>query len=1123
MELYMINKKIQTIILLFLLVGWSNVLAAPTYQTNIQNIILDKTSNKNDYATVVNKPNSSRLMVKSMPLKKALNLIHNHFNVVFLFESNILNGKRVQYGKPLPQNQEDAVKAVLTGQNLKFNKLNAHCYAIYSPNDPHRNSENKANEIRQTTITGKITDASTGDPLPGVNIFVPNTTVGTSSGSNGNYSLSVPDNADSLVYSYIGYKTQRVAINNRTKINIQLQPTTINANQVVVVGYGTQRKSDLTGSISTVKGNQISKIPTTNVGNALQGQVAGVQITPNSGQPGAQSTIRIRGVGTLNNSNPIYVVDGVITNDISYLNPENVQSVEVLKDASATAIYGSRGANGVIIITTKKGKKNEKAQINLDAYYGVQKIENKISLTDAAQYAKLVNELNANEGRSPAFQNPSSLGIGTNWQNQVYRTAPTQNYDLSISGGTKKMTYSVSGDYVGQQGIIPGSQYQRVSLRVNNDYYLTKHLTVGHNIAYMHDYQQQAANGVVSQAYQADPTKSPFNSSGDYNNITQNAPVGNPLATIHYNHNRHFANRIVGNVYAKLHFLQSFQLKTSFGLDSWQRNWKTFTPQFYVSPIQQTQHSQLNVYDENSRNWQWDNTVTYKHSFGFQHVKVMAGVTAQGYKDALLSGSRQDIAGNGSDPALWYLSAGNQQSQTNSNTASDWNMLSYLFRGNYNYHNRYLLTATYRIDGSSRFGQNNRYGHFPSLALGWHISNEQFMQNVKFISNLKLRASWGKVGNDKISDYPGIPTVTSNLNAVFGPNETINYGATIVSLANPDVRWEETTQKDVGLEAGFFNNELTFNVDYYNKYTSGILVQAPIPAYVGANNIPYVNAAAVTNRGFDFNVQWNQTVSGFHYSLGFVASTVHNVVNKLGQGQEAIYGGPAGIGGKLATRTVVGGPIGAFYGYKVVGVFQNQSDLSKYPQLGSEQPGDLRYQDTNGDGVITSADRTYLGSPIPSFIYGINLNASYKGFDLSVNTSGQTGNKIYNAKKMDRFGTPNFPISFMQRWHGPGTSNTHPRITNGGVNYEVSSRFIENGAYFKIRNVQLGYNLPRRIAKMANVSNLKLYVNAENLVTFTNYNGYTPEISGGSVINNGIDMGSYPIARTFTVGVNVKF
>jgi len=1046
-------------------------------------------------------------------------------------------------------NQEFIEKSALSGKN-QWNR-----FANHNLNDSGADLSARRVLQRQTTIQGNVTDAITGDPLPGVNIFVPGTTIGTSTDNNGQYSLNVPENADTLAFSYIGYITQRVAINNRTQIDIQLEPTTITSSQIVVVGYGTQRKSDLTGSISTVKGTDVSRIPTTNVDNALQGQIAGVQITPNSGQPGTPATIRIRGVGTLNNASPIYVVDGMITNDISYLNPEDVQSVEVLKDASATAIYGSRGANGVIIITTKKGTIDQKVQINFNGYYGWQDIQHKISLTNASQYATLVNELNANEGRPPTFQDPNSLGQGTNWQNEVYKTAPTQNYNMSVSGGTDKLTYNISGNYVGQKGIISGSQYKRMSLRVNNDYFFTKNLKVGHNIAYMHDYQQEAAPGVVGQAYQADPTKNPFTSNGDYNNITQNAPVGNPLATIFYNSNRHYANRIVGNIYAQLSVLNNFQVKTSFGLDSWQKDWKTFNPQYFVSPIQQAQHSQLNVNNENSRNWLWENTITYKNSFGFNNVQLLAGITAQGFKDEILSGSRQDIAGNGSNPALWYLNAGNQQSQSNSNAAYNWNMLSYLFRANYNYQNRYLLTATYRIDGSSRFGSANRYGHFPSVAVGWRLSNEPFLRNSEYISNLKLRASWGKIGNDKITAYPGIPTVSSNLNAVFGPNETINYGATIISLANPDIRWEQTRQTDIGLEAGFLKDRLSLEVDYYHKYTDGILVQAPIPAYVGASNIPYVNAASVINRGFDFNVSWDQTVSGFHYTVGVVASTVHNEVDKLGQGQDAIFAGGTGEGGKLATRTVVGGPIGAFYGYKVVGVFQSQDEITQYndqavaaaKQNGTYDPnktytyepgavpGDLIFQDTDGDGTITSTDRTYIGSPIPSFIYGVHLSASYKGFDFSVTTSGQTGNKIYNAKKTARFGTPNFETSYLDRWNGQGTSNSEPRLTNGGMNYNVSTRFLEDGAYFTIRNIQLGYNLPRSLTQQVNVRGIKVYLNVENLVTFTKYSGYTPQISGSTisengigqtstnVLDSGIDHGVYPIARTFSVGVNIRF
>ncbi len=1062
--------------------------------------------------------------VHDLSIQQALNIIQDNYHVIFLHESGLLDGKTVKYEEALPNDPFMAIKAILSGYNLQVDRLNDHSFVIYPETAEKKVEASPVDAAIQQAISGKVTDASTGESLPGVNIIVPGTSIGTATDANGQYTLDAPESADSLMFSYIGYATQTVAINGRSTINITLSPTTLKSSQVVVVGYGTQRKKDLTGSISQVSGSDIAKIPTTDVNNALQGKLAGVQVTPNSGQPGASATVRIRGVGTLNNASPIYVVDGMITDDISYLNPDNIESMEVLKDASATAIYGSRGANGVIIITTKHGSRNQGAQYSFNAYYGWQEIQHKIGLANGEQYATLVNELNANEGRGPAFQNPSQFGNGTDWQNLVYNTAPMMNYDMSVNGGTTHMTYNVSGSYIKQKGIIDGSNYERMSLRVNNTYFLSDFVHIAHNISFTHSYQQDAANGVIGDAYRADPTKSAYDSNGDFSNITALAPVGNPLAAIYYLHNRHYADRLVGNVYADFNFLKSFEFKSSFGLDAWWKDNKNFTPQYIVSPIQQSQYSTLSVGNDQSRNWLWENTLHYRATYGESNITALAGVTFQGFKDETLTGSRNNIAANGYDPALWYLQAGDQTTAGNGNTAYDWSMLSYLFRVNYSLMDRYLLTATYRIDGSSRFGKNNQYGHFPSIAAGWRISEEPFMRDISFINNLKLRASWGKIGNDKISAYPGIPTITTNLNYPLGPGETLNSGATIVALANPNVRWEETDQTDIGLESDFLDSRLSFEVDYYNRKTKGILVEAPIPSYVGASNNPVVNAAEVTNKGFDFNAKWNDLIGDLSYNIGLVASTVHNEVNSIGQGRDAIFSGGTGEGGKLATRTAPGHPIGAFYGYNVIGVFQNQSQLDNNAQYGTEQPGDLMYQDLNGDGVITDQDRMYLGSPIPSFIFGANLGARYKGVDLSVSISGQTGNKIYNAKKTARFGTPNFETSYLNRWHGEGTSNWEPRVTNGGVDYLVSNRFLEDGSYLKIQNIQLGYTLPSRFMNQAYLKRVRIYVSGTNLVTFTKYSGYTPEIpSQSSVLSNSIDTGIYPVARTFTVGVNVDF
>lgn len=1060
----------------------------------------------------------NNVAVYNLSLRQALDIIQDDYHVIFVCENGLLDGKIVKYKKALSRNVLRAAEQVISGHDLLINRLDSHSFLIYKKIG---NSQKEVSALQQRSITGKVTDATTGEPLPGVNIIVPRTTIGTATDSKGNYSLSIPETVDSLTFSYIGYITQTVAINDRTTIDVQLRSTTLQSSQLVVVGYGTQRKQDLTGSISSVSGSDLN-IPTTSVDNALQGQIAGVQVVPNSGAPGSQATIYVRGVGTLNDASPLYVVDGLITNDISYLSPDNIESIDVLKDASAEAIYGSRGANGVIMITTKHGALNQPTQYNLNVYYGWQTVAHKIPLTNAEQYANLVNELNANIGLPKQFDNPASFGVGTNWQNLVYKIAPIQNYDMSVNGGTHNMTYSITGNYINQKGIVPKSGYERVSLRINNTYQFSSNVELGHNLIFIHSYNNQTPN-VIGDTYRAVPTSKPYDSNGDFADITALAPVGNPLATINYTNNRYYSNEFNGNLYVNLSFLKNFQFRSSFGIDLVNDNNTNFFPRYFVSTIQQNTISSVNVESSNNHNWLWENTLTYNESFGQHQVKVLAGITAQGAKYENLTGARNNIVGT--EPALWYLSAGDAQTATNDNTANDWTMLSYLARVNYSYRDTYLLTATIRADGSSRFGKNNRYGYFPSVGVGWRISNEPFLAYSNLISNLKVRASWGKTGNDKISNYPGIPTVSGNLNATLGNPPTVQYGATVINLANPDVKWEETEQTDIGIDVGFLRNRLRATIDYYFKKTNGILVQVPIPTYIGVNTFPYVNAATVVNYGFEFDVKWSDVVGEFNYSIGVIASTVHNTVRSLGQGNTAIFGGGVGTSGLLASRTIPGGPIGAFYGYKVLGVFQTSQEVANSPTLEgyTEQPGDLKYADTNDDKVITTADRTYLGSPIPSFTYGINLGAAYKGFDLSANFDGQTGNKIYNAKMMARFGTPNFEKIYLQSWNGEGTSNTVPRVTNSGVNYQVSSFFLVDGSFLRLRNVQLGYTLPDRYIKTLSIRKLRIYVSGTNLFTDTKYTGYTPQFAGGTVIDNNIDRGIYPVARTISLGINLNF
>ncbi|RMG69052.1 MAG: TonB-dependent receptor [Bacteroidetes bacterium] len=970
------------------------------------------------------------------------------------------------------------------------------------------------------SVSGRVTTAA-GAPLTGVTVRVEGTPNGALTDEAGQFSLRNLSPEAVLLFSYIGYKPVRLPLAGQTRVEVTLREAAFTTDEVVVVGYGTQRKSDLTGAISSVKAEDLTRIATGNLEQALQGKVAGVQVTPVSGEPGAGAVVRIRGIGTLNNASPLFVVDGMLLDDISFLNPQDVASVEVLKDASATAIYGSRGANGVIIITTRRGEMGAGGTVQVDASYGWQEVAKLIELADASEYAQLANETALNEGRPPSFDDPAALGTGTDWQDVIFQTAPIQTYQVTAMGATEKTRYYVSGNYFGQEGIIRGGKFQRVTFRVNNEYTPKPWLSLGHNLAFTYEDRINGPN-VLGNAYRADPTVPVYDSLGNFSNTSINAPIGNPEAQLFYNNNN-FSNgyRTVGNVYADLKFLRHFTFRTNFGLDFNQNLGRSFTPVFFVSAIQQNQESRVSVNTARSQNWLWENTLTFHKDWKNHSLTVLGGITAQFFDFENLGGSRINLPGDTRE--FFYLSAGELEGQTNFSGGNQSALASYLFRANYSLLNRYLFTVSFRADGSSKFGANHPWGYFPSAAVGWRITDEPFMAGQRIFDVLKLRASYGVIGNEKIGAYSSQAVVTSNLNAVFGTTEALNNGASIITLANPDLRWESTEQADIGLEMAFLANRLAAEVDWYRRITNDILVDVPIPNYVGSANNPVINAAQVLNRGFDFNLRWRDRIGGLDYQIGGVASTVYNEVLALGEGKEEIFGGGLGVGGKLGTRTVVGQPIGGFYGYEVAGVFQTQEEIDASPNRGVEAPGDLQFVDINEDGVITSEDRTYLGSPIPSFIYGFNFSLSYKGVDLVADFNGQMGNYLINAKKMARFGTPNFEASYLDRWTEPGSSDSEPRVTNGGHNYEMSTRFIERGDFFRLRNLQIGYSLPESLISRMGMSRLRVYAGATNLFTRSPYSGYTPEVTSGSVIAVGIDSGVYPIARVYQIGVNLSF
>lgn len=997
--------------------------------------------------------------------------------------------------------------------------------------------------IGQTRITGKVTDSNTGEPLIGANVVVKNTSNGAATDLDGNFELQITDANSVLSVSYTGYITQEVKVSGRNTLSISLEVDAGVLDEVVVVGYGAQRKTDLTGAVATVKGQDLTRIPTASVQQALQGKVAGLQVVTSSGRPGDGAVVRIRGVGTLFDANPLYVVDGVILPenvDInSLISSNDIDNISVLKDASATAIYGARGANGVILITTKKGTAGGGSTVSFSTYYGTQEIVKTIPLTNAREYAILANEVYINEtGRTDVpYPNPDTIQNGTDWQDAVYRTAPIQNYNVALSGSSDKVNYTVSGDYFNQDGIVPGSNFQRLTARANSDYKVRDFLKIGHNLAFVYTIED-AAPGVVGNTYQADPTVIGVDANGKYGNTSIRSSVGNPLVQLRYdNDDKRRGYRIIGNVYADVNFLKSFTFRSSFGLNIYRQRSQAFRPTYFAYAEAQREINSLTISQLEYNNWLWENTLTYNKEWNNFRLNLLGGITAQDIYSESLTNSAQGLPYN--DASLQFVPLSSLTGRNIDQSATSSSILSYLFRVNTTIYEKYLLTASIRADGSSRFGKNNRFGYFPSFALGWRLTEEPFLKGQKVFSNLKFRAGWGQTGNDRFrnNDYPSKATITSNLWAVFGSSETLYNGASLVELSNPDLKWETNTQSNVGFEMGFLNNRLTAEIDYYNRTTTDILWQVPIPFSVGLENPPYINAAKVRNQGIDLLLSWQDQKGNVGYNVSLTGSTIDNEVLRLSSGNELYRAGGLGFGGELGTITRAGLAIGSFYGYQTDGVIQTQAELDALNKAAREttgnptafyhtsdtKPGDLKFRDVNGDGIITGDDRTVLGSSIPDVVFGLNAGVNFKGIELSVSLAGQAGNDIINSKKMARFNTPNFERSYLDRWTGEGTSNTEPRVTNSGNNYLLTPRFIEDGSFVSLRNVQLSYTLPAALTKKFYFNNLRIYVAGSNLHYWTKYTGYNPEVVDSVPYESGIDRGAYPIARTYTVGLNAAF
>lgn len=982
----------------------------------------------------------------------------------------------------------------------------------------------------QTVLKGTVYEAGTNATLPGVNIQIKGTMRGTSTDVDGNFTISIGAERTILVFSYLGFTTQEVDVTGMTEIEVQLEPEVGMLDELVVVGYGAVRKRDVTGAVSSLESEDIGKVTSLNAEQSLAGRVSGVQITTTSGAPGAAAAVRIRGVGTFNNSSPIYVVDGVILDDISFLNPADIESMETLKDASATAIYGSRGANGVILVQTKKGSGKEEPVVQVSIEAGLQQLEKTIDLLDGRQFAIIANEI-----RPGSYNNVDAVP-NTDWQSLVFDVAPMQNHQISVSGASDKSDYYVSLGYFQQSGIIEKSEYERLNLKVNNNYKVSQNFRLGNNITFA-PYQQQVAPDVTFSVYRAQPVLAPYYDDGSFGVVYN---VGNPLANLEYSNNYNKGMRIVGNIFAEAILSDAFLLKTSFGTDAALHTSKSFTPAYTIYNPDGTASQQNNdlsdLFKGQSYNytWLWENTASFIKEFGVHSINAVGGITMQQTRSENTSLMGSNLIRDGED--FWYITGDYIYAEDQYDHIRDinngvdvglnYNMISFLGRVVYSYNNKYTTTATLRRDGSSKFAKENRWGYFPSIAFGWNIDQESFMQDVTFFDNVKLRASWGKIGNEKIG-YSSRYSLTTSQPAVFGIPDAVFNGLTYAKSGNPNLKWETTTQTDVGLEFRSFDTRLSVELDYFRRETDDILVDLLVPGHMGNGQgvkIPF-NAASVLNEGFEFSIAWADQLGELGYSISAVGNTINNEVLAIGgnSGIDSVLVGGNLANGQAVTRSEVGLPIGAFFGYVTDGIFQNQAELDAYPHLSQAGVGDLRFKDVNGDGVINGEDRTYIGSPIPDFVYGLNFDFNYKGWDLSLGLQGQIGNEIFNGKNVVRPDPYNFEAHVWDRWAGEGSTNTEPRASYGGYNYLASDRFVLDGSYLRLRSLVLGYTLPTKVTGKLGMQKARIYAKGINLLTFTKYTGYTPEIGSQSVIANGIDTGIYPIPRVFSLGINTTF
>jgi len=1081
----------------------------------------------------VNGQGKVSLKLNQVEISKALHSIERQGTYRFLYNSR-LEAVSNKINLDVTNSEiRDVLNKLFTGTDLTYKMLENNLIVVLS----------STLAVQDIKVTGKVT-GDNDQPLSGVSVTLKGTSRGTTTDNNGNFELTVPEDG-TLVFSNIGFQSREVPVNSQSVLTIKLAASNTVLDQVVVVGYGTQRKLDVTGSVAQIKGDEISKQASINPISGLQGKLAGVQIT-NSGTPGSAPDIKIRGLGTYSsNAAPLYIVDGVWVTDVAFLNPSDIETVSILKDASSEAIYGVRGANGVVLITTKKGGKG-KSIISYNGTVGYQVANNIPKMANAFEYATMFNELTRANGGS-TFLDSSKFGKGTDWFAQSLRNAIITNHQASVSGGSDKSTYNLSLGYLSQQGVLKTNNYSRYTVSFNNDLQLSRFVKTGYNVIGTYSRSKDVPNGIWRSLYNAPPVVPVHFSNGEYGDpgyYGLGQVVTNPQVTLDLNNATTQIYHVNANAYMEIKFLSHFTLRSSVGGIYDQKESQNFIPVYKATSTQSNTQNTLSKDQYSTRNWIIENTLTYSNSFGDHKVTALLGQTA--YRNLYGEEHAQAIGGAlTSDPRTWYLGLGagngNVYDVTPSNAPPQSypaleRVSSYFARATYSFKDRYTVTGTVRSDASTKFTSAHGRAYLPSVGAAWILSNEAFMKGQHVFNSLKLKGSYGIVGNSGVPVYVATQTTTTSGSIIYNNTGTISGSQSVASPVPPVLNWEKGEGTDAGIEATILNRKMDIEADYYNRNTVNFVFPLQFPGSNGytTSNLPQ-NIGTLRNRGVELTLTWHDNINkDFRYSISGNISYNQNkfTKNEFGGTQKLYSGGGASTGGNQGTVTTLGQPVGEFYGYKVIGIFQTIDEVNNYKSKdgsviqANAKPGDLKYAKTanGGDGSLNGNDRVYLGNPNPRYIYGINTTWGYKAFDLSLDFNGVAGVELYNANKGLRFGAENWTEDFYKnRWHGAGTSNSNPSVNVGGnQNNYISSWYVESGSYFRIRNIQLGYTLPDMYVTKLGIQKLRVYVNAQNPAIFTKYKGFTPEV-GGSPGNVGIDNNVYPIYATYNFGVNVTF